>query len=78
MDARRARDEGHVGSRRDGTARELARELAPLGRETALRRLEAGLPTGGLAVIELATDDWRAAAPGSGRLLRMVRPKDLI
>jgi hypothetical protein len=54
------------------------RELAPVGRESALRRFEAGLPTAGLAVIELAADDWRAAAPGAGRLVRMVRPRDLV
>ena len=57
---------------------ELARALAARGRETALRRFEEGLPTAGLAVIELAVDDWRAAAPDTGHLARLVRPRDLV
>lgn len=34
-------------------------------------------PTGALAEIELPVDEWYAAAPGTGRLTRFIRPRDL-
>jgi phosphohistidine phosphatase len=34
-------------------------------------------PTGALAEIELPAEEWNAVAPGTGRLTRFIRPRDL-
>jgi phosphohistidine phosphatase len=34
-------------------------------------------PTASFAVLELAVDKWAAIAPGCGRLVHFVRPRDL-
>ena len=47
--------------------------LAPRG--GAADRLEDGLPTAGLIVIDFAEDDWRALAARSGRLKAFVTPR---
>lgn len=38
---------------------------------------EEKYPTATLAAIDLDIDDWAAAAPGTGRLVRFIRPRDL-
>lgn len=40
-------------------------------------QVEEKYPTASLAEIELDIDAWRDLAPGTGRLLRFVRPRDL-
>ena len=54
----------------------LARLLAGSGDAEALARLEAGFPPAAAAAFEGA-DDWRALAPGSGRLEWLLLPETL-
>ena len=55
----------------------LALQLAGSGKTKALARLAAKFPTAALAQLDFETDHWRDIAPGNGRLVRLVRPKDL-
>jgi phosphohistidine phosphatase len=56
---------------------ELARLLIASGDVEARERLNEGLPTSGLAVIDFAGKDWRKAHPHGGRLERFVSPRSL-
>ena len=56
----------------------LAQTLAATGDEKLRRRLANKYPTCGLAVITVNVPDWAAVSPGSGTLVRFVRPKDII
>ncbi len=40
-------------------------------------KVEEKYPTAAVAEIEFDVDDWTAAKPGSGRLVRFIRPRDL-
>ena len=56
----------------------LAATLAgPRSKPKALAALHAKFPTAALAEIEFEAASWRDVAPGTGRLRRFVRPKDL-
>ena len=54
---------------------ETARLLIAAGDVEARERLNEGLPTSGLAVIEFAGDDWARLHPHGGRLDRFVTPR---
>jgi phosphohistidine phosphatase len=54
---------------------EAARLLIAAGDVEARERLNEGLPTSGLAVIDFAGDDWNKLHPRSGRLERFVTPR---
>ena len=54
---------------------ETARRLIAAGDVEARERLNEGLPTSGLAVIDFAGDDWERLHPNSGRLERFVTPR---
>jgi phosphohistidine phosphatase len=54
---------------------ETARLLIAAGDIEARERLNEGLPTSGLAVIDFAGDDWKKLHPHSGRLERFVTPR---
>ena len=56
---------------------ELAVSLVGHGDRYAFARMMQKFPTAGLAVIDLPVEDWRDAAPRSGRLDRFVTPKSL-
>jgi phosphohistidine phosphatase len=56
---------------------ELALLLVATGKTEARRRLAEKFPTGALAVIDFALDDWRKLHPQSGRLDRFVVPRAL-
>ncbi|MDT8342691.1 MAG: histidine phosphatase family protein [Longimicrobiales bacterium] len=47
------------------------------GPSTLQDRLRDKFPTGALAEIDLPVGDWSGVGPGSGTLLRFLRPKDL-
>jgi phosphohistidine phosphatase len=47
------------------------------GEAAARARLADKFPTAAVAVIDFAIEDWRAVAPGSGRLERFVTPRAL-
>ena len=51
--------------------------LMMAGRGDAIERVRAKYPTGALATIDFAVEAWSAAAPGTGRLARLVTPRDL-
>jgi phosphohistidine phosphatase len=55
----------------------LARE--PVRRKERARRdvLEEKFPTAALAVLDFDVTKWRALAPGDGKLVDFVRPRDL-
>jgi phosphohistidine phosphatase len=53
---------------------ETARLLIASGDVEARERLNEGLPTSGLAVIDFALNDWEKLHPHSGRLERFVTP----
>jgi phosphohistidine phosphatase len=55
----------------------LAMQLAGEGRRRDLARLADKLPTAALVVIELDIPSWADLAPGAGRLLHFVTPRDL-
>lgn len=54
---------------------ETARVLIASGDVEARERLNEGLPTSGLAVIDFAGNDWEKLHPHSGRLERFVTPR---
>jgi len=54
---------------------ETARLLIAAGDVEARERLNEGLPTSGLAVIDFAGDDWTKLHPRGGRLERYVTPR---
>ena len=54
---------------------EVARLLIASGDVAARERLNEGLPTSGLAVIDFAGNDWGKLHPRSGRLDRFVTPR---
>ena len=56
---------------------EAARHLIASGDVEARERLNEGLPTSGLAVIDFAGKDWRKLHPQGGRLERFVSPRSL-
>jgi phosphohistidine phosphatase len=56
---------------------DLARLLIASGDVEARERLNEGLPTSGLAVIDFAGNAWRKLHPHGGRLERFVTPRTL-
>jgi phosphohistidine phosphatase len=56
---------------------DVAGLLIASGDVAARERLNEGLPTTGLAVIDFAGNDWRALRPHGGRLERFVTPRSL-
>jgi phosphohistidine phosphatase len=56
---------------------DLARMLIASGDVEARERLNEGLPTSGLAVIDFAGNAWRKLHPHGGRLERFVSPRSL-
>ena len=54
---------------------EFAQRLIASGDTDARARLTEKFPTGALAVIDFAVDDWRKLHPRSGRLDRLVVPR---
>jgi phosphohistidine phosphatase len=56
---------------------DFARLLIASGDVEARERLNEGLPTAGLAVIDFAAKDWRKLHPHGGRLERFVSPRSL-
>lgn len=56
---------------------ELALVLVATGGVDAREQLREELPTGGLAIIDFAVDDWSKLHPQSGRLERFIGPKTL-
>ncbi|HML13671.1 MAG TPA: histidine phosphatase family protein [Xanthobacteraceae bacterium] len=56
---------------------DLAQRLIASGDTDARARLTEKFPTGALAVIDFAVDDWRKLHPRSGRLDRLVVPRML-
>jgi phosphohistidine phosphatase len=56
---------------------ELARLLIASGDVEIRERLQEGLPTTGLVVIDFAHDEWSKLHPHSGRLDRFVYPRSL-
>ena len=56
---------------------EIARRLIAAGDVEARERLNEGLPTAGLAVIDFAGDSWRTLHVHGGRLERFVTPRSL-
>ena len=56
---------------------DAARLLIASGDVEARERLNEGLPTSGLAVIDFAGKDWRKLHPRGGRLERFVSPRSL-
>jgi phosphohistidine phosphatase len=55
----------------------LAVQLAGHGGADNLDRLRAKLPTGALARLAFDADEWSAVAAGQGRLLELIRPREL-
>ena len=55
----------------------LAQNLIGTGRAKHRDRLNQKYPTAALAVIGFEFHNWGALAPGSGTLLRFVRPRDI-
>lgn len=57
---------------------DLAIALVGAGEPDARRRLREKMPTGALAAIDFATDNWREVRDGSGRLDRFVTARALV
>ncbi|WP_439529757.1 SixA phosphatase family protein [Pannonibacter sp.] len=57
---------------------DTARELVVEGDADAMHALAEKFPTAGLAVIDLPCEDFAGLQPASGRLVRFVRPRDLM
>lgn len=55
----------------------LATALTSNRRSPDFDRMRAKYPTGGLALFDLAIENWRDIAPGCGTLVRFVVPRDL-
>jgi phosphohistidine phosphatase len=49
--------------------------LSASGEDEARLRIAAGLPTSGLAVIDLPSENWAMLQPQTGRLVRFVSPR---
>jgi phosphohistidine phosphatase len=56
----------------------LALRLTGEGSDKVRRRMERKFPTGALAVIDFAIDDWRELGSHPGTLVAFTRPKDLL
>jgi phosphohistidine phosphatase len=56
---------------------DAARLLIASGDVEARERLNEGLPTSGLLVIDFAGNDWKKLQPRSGRLERFIAPRSL-
>ncbi len=56
----------------------LAQMLSGAGTPEDRARLDAGFPTCALAVIDFEGMDWKAVAPGTGRLRHLVLPRALL
>ena len=56
---------------------DVARLLIASGDVEARERLNEGLPTSGLALIDFAAENWRKLHPRGGRLERFVTPRSL-
>jgi phosphohistidine phosphatase len=56
---------------------DIAVQLVAAGEAATRARLAEKLPTAGLAVIDLAFDDWSKLRPHAGRLDRFVTPKSI-
>lgn len=56
---------------------DLAQRLVGEGPKDLRDDLREKFPTAALAVLEFDADDWSGIAPGSGRLTRYVRPRQL-
>jgi phosphohistidine phosphatase len=56
---------------------DLARQLIASGDVEARERLNEGLPTSGLVVIDFAGNDWRKLHARSGRLMHFITPRSL-
>src|SRR5262245_1902972 len=56
---------------------DAARRPIASGDVETRKRLDEGLPTSGLAVIDFAGKDWRKLHPHGGRLERLVSPRSL-
>lgn len=56
---------------------ELAMDLVGSGDPMLIKRLEANLPTGALAVLEVPIERWRELRPDVARLMSLVLPRDL-
>jgi phosphohistidine phosphatase len=56
---------------------DLARQLIASGDVEARERLNEGLPTSGLVVIDFAGNDWRKLHARSGRLMHIITPRSL-
>jgi phosphohistidine phosphatase len=54
---------------------DVARLLIASGDVAARERLNEGLPTAGLLVIDFAGADWQKLHPRSGRLERFITPR---
>ena len=55
----------------------LAVLLAGSGDEAALANMHAKFPTGGVAVLGFDVARWSEIAPGNGKLLAFLRPRDI-
>jgi phosphohistidine phosphatase len=55
----------------------LALSLAGGGKAALIHRLAAKFPTGALAELAIAIEQWRAIEPGLGQLLSLTAPRDL-
>lgn len=60
------------------TLEDAAARLAGEGDPAALSAMAAKFPTAALAVLDFAVESWRAVGPGSGRLVRFLKPRDLV
>ena len=56
---------------------DVARQLIASGDVEARERLNEGLPTSGLVVIDFAGDDWRKLHAHGGRLMHFITPRSL-
>jgi phosphohistidine phosphatase len=56
---------------------DLALDLSGDGDSDALHQLDTKFPTGALATLDLAVDDWGEVEPGSGFLRAVIVPKRL-
>lgn len=56
---------------------DFATEIVGSGAKADRKRLATQFPTAALAVIDFEAERWADIAPGTGRLERFVKPKDL-
>ncbi len=57
---------------------QLARQLAQKGEKKGRSRLEVKFPTAALAVLSLNTDNWKTMSEDASKLVRFVRPADIL